>query len=123
MFDVTLTNQSPAELDTSDGKKIGANGGTWKFAGGPQGQSTWIDTPFGRFGFVDIGDTHVPGDTDEEWGVLVSFQEMSIVGRYNGQGTLNITVDPFLQFTLAGMDFRQVQLEGLVIAPATQMAD
>jgi hypothetical protein len=116
LFDVTLTNQSPAELDASDGTKIAPNGGTWQYAGGPQGQSTWIDTPFGRFGFIDIGDTHIGGDSNEEWGVLFCFQAMSVVGRYNGQGTLNITVDPYVQFNLAGMDFRQVQLDGLVIA-------
>ena len=114
MFDVTLTNQSPAALTASDGSTIAPNGGTWSHAGGPQGQSTWIDTPFGRFGFLDIGDTHIGGDSGEEWGVLICFQEMSVVGRYTGQGALTITVDPFVQFQLAGMDFRQVQLNGLV---------
>jgi hypothetical protein len=115
MFDVQLTNHSPAELDASDGSKIAANGGTWQYAGGPQGQVTWIDNPFGRFGFLDIGDMHIGGDSHEQWGVLISFQGMSVVGRYDGQGALTITVDQFLQFNLEGMDFRQVELNGLVI--------
>ena len=113
MFDVTLTNQSPVELQTSDGHKIGGNGGTWKFGGGPAGKSAYIDGPFGRFGFLDIGDTHVGGDSGEEWGVLFTYRDMAVVGRYDGQGTLTITVDQFVQFGLAGMDFRQVELTAL----------
>ena len=113
MYDVTLTNNSPVQLQASDGKQIGANGGTWTHAGGPAGTSAYIDTPFGRMGFLDIGDSHIGGDSTEEWGVLFCYQEMSVVGRYDGQGKLNITVDQFLQFNLAGMDFRQVALEGL----------
>ena len=115
MFDVTLTNQSPVDLQTSDGHKVGGNGGTWKFEGGPQGKSYYVDGPFGRLGFLDIGDTHVSGDSGEEWGVLISYQEMTVVGRYEGQGTLNFTVNPFLQVALAGMDFRQVELPGLEV--------
>ena len=113
MFDVTLTNQSSVELQTSDGHKIGANG-TWKFAGGPAGSSAYVDGPFGRLGFLDIGDTHVPGDSGEEWGVLFTFQEMSVVGRYEGEGALTIDINLFLQVALSGMDFRQVELEGIV---------
>ena len=100
------------ELQTSDGHKVGANG-TWKFGGGPAGSSAYVDGPFGRFGFLDIGDTHIGGDSGEEWGVLFTYQGMSVVGRYEGQGTLNITVDQFVQYTLSGMDFRQVDLGGL----------
>jgi hypothetical protein len=114
MFDVTLTNNSTAELQTSDGKKVGPNGGTWKFAGGPQGQATYVDGPFGRLGFLDIGDTHIGGDSTEEWGVLITYQGMSVVGRYDGQGTLTFAVDQFLQVSATGMDFRQVSLDGLV---------
>ena len=113
MFDVTLTNGSTAELQTSDGKKVGPNGGTWQFKGGPQGQATYVDGPFGRLGFLDIGDQHVGGDSGEEWGVLVTYQGISFVGRYEGQGTLTLTVDQFLQVNLSGMDFREVELEGL----------
>jgi hypothetical protein len=113
MFDVTLTNNSPADLQSSDGHKINANGGTWKFEGGPQGKSYYVDGPFGRFGLLDIGDQHIPGDSTEEWGVLVRYEDMTFVARYEGQGTLNITVDQFLQFDLNGMDFRQVELEAL----------
>ena len=116
MFDVTLTNNSSAELQTSDGKKVSPNGGTWQFAGGPQGQATYVDGPFGRLGFLDIGDTHIGGDSTEEWGVLICYQGMSIVGRYEGQGKLAFTVDEFLQVALQGMDFRQVELEGLTAA-------
>ena len=115
MFGVTLTNGSTAELQASDGTKIGPNGGTWSFRGGPQGSSYYVDGPFGRFGFLDIGDTHVPGDSGEEWGVLFAFQEMSVVGRYEGEGAMTIDINLFLQVALSGMDFRQVELEGLVL--------
>ena len=113
MFDVTLTNNSSAELETSNGKKVSPNGGTWTFAGGPQGQATYVDGPFGRLGFLDIGDTHIPGDSGEEWGVLITYQGMAMVGRYEGQGQLAFTVNSFLQVNLEGMDFREVELEGL----------
>ena len=116
MFDVTLTNNSTAELDTSNGDKIKPNGGTWTFKGGPQGQATYIDGPFGRFGFLDIGDQHIGGDSGEQWGVLFSYQGMTVVGRYEGQGTLDITVEQYLQIALAGMDFREVELEGLLLS-------
>ena len=115
MFDVTLTNNSTAELETSNGKKISPNGGTWTFKGGPQGQATYIDGPFGRLGFLDIGDTHIGGDSNEEWGVLISYQDMAVVGRYEGQGQLSLTVDAFVQVALAGMDFRQVSLDALTL--------
>lgn len=114
MFDVKLTNGSSAELETSNGKKVSPNGGTWTFAGGPQGQATYIDGPFGRLGFLDIGDQHVPGDSGETWGVLITYLGVAMVGRYEGQGSLAMTVDPFLRVTLSGMDFRQVELEGLL---------
>jgi hypothetical protein len=112
MFDVRLTSQSTVGLQTSDGHKAG-KGGTWRFAGGPAGSSAYVDGPFGRLGFLDIGDTHIGGDSTEEWGVLITYQGMSVVGRYDGQGTLNFTVDQFLQVALDGMDIRQVELEGL----------
>ena len=114
MYDVTLTNQSSVELQTSDGHKIGPNGGTWKYAGGPAGTSAYIDGPFGRFGLLDIGDSHIGGDSTEQWGVLIVHRNEAVVGRYEGQGTLNITVDQFVQFALAGMDFREVQLDPLI---------
>lgn len=113
MFDVTLTNYSSVELQASDGERIGANGGTWSFRGGPAGSAYYVDGPFGRFGFLDIGDTHIGGDSNEEWGVLFSYQGMSAVGRYDGEGTLSIDVDGFLQFGVGGLDFRQIELPGL----------
>jgi hypothetical protein len=113
MFDVTLTNQSPVTLQRSDGSTVPGNGGTWSFEGGPAGSSAYVDGPFGRFGLLDIGDTHIGGDSGEQWGVLFTYRDMAVVGRYEGQGTLNITVDQFVQVTLAGMDFRQVELEAL----------
>jgi len=114
MFDVTVTNHSSVGLQASSGATIGANGGTWAFEGGPAGSSYFVDGPFGRFGFLDIGDTHIGGDSKEEWGVLFGYQGMSFVGRYDGQGTLNVDVGQFLQVTLGGMDFREVEVEGLV---------
>lgn len=116
MFDVTLTNQSSVELQASDGTKIGAKGGTWKFAGGPAGSSAYVEGPFGRLGFLDIGDMHIGGDSKETWGVLITYRGMAVVGRYEGGGQLTFNVNQFLQVGLAGMDFREVELEGLVLS-------
>ncbi len=119
MFDVTLTNNSTAKLQTSDGKTVNPNGGTWKFAGGPQGQVTYIDGPFGRLGFLDIGDQHIGGDSKETWGVLIAYQGEEIVGRYEGGGRLKVVVNQYCQAELSGMDLRQVFLPAMEIADAT----
>ena len=113
-FLVNLVNNSNATLTASTGDMI-VPGGQWQLQPGATGKPFHLDTPMGRVGFSDIGDQHIPGDSGETWGVLIGYQEMSVVGRYEGGGTLDCVVDPYFQVILTGMDFRQVQLNGLVI--------
>ena len=122
MFGVNLTNSSSATLSASNDDQI-APSATWQFDGGPAGQTFWVDGPMGRIGFLDLGDTHIPGDDPVfQWGVLIGYQAMSIVGRYEGQGTLALVVDQFLQVSLSGMSFRQVSLDGLITADSAVAA-
>jgi hypothetical protein len=113
MFSINVNNKSSGTLITSTGEKVPPGSG-WGIGSG--GDPIWVDTPMGRLGIVDIGDTHVPGDSTETWGVLVGYQEMSVVGRYEGKGMLILDVNPLYQVTMSGgMDFRQVSLDGLII--------
>lgn len=120
MFSLNVNNKSSAMLIASSGDMIkpGTGWGT-----GGTGDPMYVDGPMGRIGIVDIADTHIPGDSKETWGVLIGYQEMSFVGRYEGQGMLILDVNRFFQVTLSGgMDFRQVSLDGLIVGGATDAA-
>ena len=123
MFNVSVTNNSGVPLSGSDGTKLPPSGGMWKTTS--QALSGWgfVLTPFGPAGFVDIGANHIPGDSSETWGVLLAYQGMSVVGRYEGQGQLVLDLDTFLQVGMEGMDFREVELEGLVLPQNVTASD
>ena len=107
MYSVMLDNQSAVTLTASDGQSI-PPGGQWK--SGNLG-SAWIRSEqIGPISFLDIADAHVSGDSSETWGVLISYQGEEVVGRYEGGGTLQVTLNKFLQASLHGMHFRQVSL-------------
>ena len=109
MYLVTVKNGSGQTLTASDGTKI-KPGGHWQ----TKTTSGWIDTEFaGQLSFLDIGEKHIPGDTSETWGSLILYRFESVVGRYEGEGALNISFDQFLCATLDGMDFRMVSLDPL----------
>jgi len=108
MYMVTVQNNSQYTFKTSDGATIAPNG-TWQ----PKsaiGNAWVLSTQLGTINFLDIGDKHIPGDSKETWGVLISYQGEEVVGRYEGGGKLSVTINNFGQAQLSGMDLRQVQL-------------
>jgi hypothetical protein len=107
-YALSVHNGSPYEMHGSDGAAV-PPGATWE----PQGAlgNGWIEsTELGAINFLDIGDTHIPGDSKETWGVLISYMGEEVVGRYEGAGDLVVTVNGFGQAHLAGLDLRQVSL-------------
>ena len=112
MYTIRLVNRSPLTLTTSDGQTITPNG-TWQT--GNLGNAWIRSTEGGTINFLDIADQHIPGDSGETWGVLISYQGEEFVGRYEGGGQLHVTFNKFMQGMLSGMDLRQVYLPGLSI--------
>ena len=113
MYQVRLLNRSPLTLTTSDGQTIAPNG-TWQTAGN-LGNAWARSTEGGTLYFQDIGNQHIPGDSGETWGVLITYQGEEFVGRYEGGGQLHVTFNKFMQARLSGMDLRQVDLPALQI--------
>lgn len=114
MYTLSVTNNAKnVKLTTSDGQGI-APGATWSVQ--RQGDAWVSSQQYGTCNFHDLGDTHVPGDSRETWGVLISYQGEEFVGRYEGEGNLVCAFNDWGQFTLAGMDLRQVSLPGLSVA-------
>ena len=112
MYQVRLLNRSPLTLTTSDGQTIGPNG-TWQT--GTLGNAWVRSTEGGTLYFQDIGDQHIPGDSGQTWGVLITYQGEEFVGRYEGGGQLKVTFNKFMQAMLSGMALRQVNLPALEI--------
>jgi hypothetical protein len=108
MYNVSVQNSSQYTLEASDGATVPPNA-TWQTQAAIG--NAWISsTQLGTLNFLDIGDQHIPGDSGETWGVLISYQGEEVVGRYEGGGQLNVTINNFGQAQLSGMDLRQVQL-------------
>ena len=82
----------------------------WNADGRTLGNAYLKSSELGALNFLDIGDTHIPGDSGETWGVLLSYQGEEVVGRYEGGGALSVTLNAFGQAELSGMDLRQIQL-------------
>jgi hypothetical protein len=72
----------------------------------------------GALRFHDIGDTHIGGDSDETWGVLIAYQGEEYVGRYEGGGQLAVEINAYYQAVLSGMDPREVHLPAIETAGA-----
>ncbi len=112
MYHVTIVNQSEVTLTTSNGNTI-APGATWE--SGDIGNAWVRSDQVGTLNFLDIADQHIGGNTDETWGVLISYQGEEIVGRYEGGGRLKVTLNKYLQAHLSGMNLRQVHLPPMLI--------
>jgi hypothetical protein len=112
MYTVNVTNSSSYTWQAADGTLIPPNE-QWATPE-PIGNTFIQCQELGTVNFLDIGDTHIPGDSSETWGVLVSYQGEEVVGRYEGQGQLNVTISGFGQAVLSGLDLRQVQLSSFV---------
>jgi hypothetical protein len=111
VYDLQVNNASSGlVVEVSGGTRVGPHS-TWdqKDLG-----SLWMSTSqFGTLNLLDIADAHIPGDSGETWGVLISYQGEEMVGRYEGQGTLWVTFNDYGQAALNGMDIRQVSLPAM----------
>ncbi len=72
MYQLTLTNHSNVSLELVGGGHAIPSGGEWK--SGNLADVTIIVPTRGTLSFHDIGDTHIGGDSDETWGVLIAYQ-------------------------------------------------
>jgi hypothetical protein len=112
-YSLQVQNGSQYTWEGSDGANV-PPGAMWSPQNQPLGNA-WLQSPqLGTLNFLDIADTHIPGDSGETWGVLVSYQGEEMVGRYEGGGQLNGSINNFGQVTLSGMDLRQVSLPSFV---------
>ena len=113
-YHVQVTNTSDyLVLATFDGHTVAPNGGGWK--SGTIGNGWITSEQFGTLAFLDLAKTRLGGDTAETWGVLITYQGEEIVGRYEGGGNLNVTVNEYGQAKLTGMSLRRVLLPPLII--------
>jgi hypothetical protein len=111
-YTLSVQNGTEYEMHGSDGATV-QPAATWQ----PSGLhgNAWIQsTELGTINFLDLGSRHIPGDSGETWGVLVSFQGEEMVGRYEGAGSLNVALNEYGQATLSGMDLRQVSLPSFI---------
>ena len=108
-YTLQVQNSSPYTWEGSDGGNI-PPGATWTPQNEPLGNAWVHTTELGTVNFLDIADKHIPGDSKETWGVLISYQGEEMVGRYEGGGQLSAAINRFGQVTLSGMDLRQVSL-------------
>lgn len=112
-YTLKVQNSSPYEWSGSDGANI-PPGATWTPQQEPLGNAWMSCNQLGGLNFLDIGDNHIPGDSKETWGVLISYQGEEMVGRYEGGGQLSAQINQFGQVTLSGMDLRQVALPSFI---------
>lgn len=107
-YTLQVQNGSPYTWSDSDGGSV-PPGATWTHSTALG--NAWLNSnELGTVNFLDIGDKHIPGDSKETWGVLISYQGEEMVGRYEGGGQLSASINQFGQVTLSGMDLRQVAL-------------
>ena len=113
-YTLQVQNASPYAWAGNDGAIV-PPGAIWTPQQEPLGNA-WIKSDeLGTLNFLDLGDNHIPGDSGETWGVLISYQGEEMVGRYEGGGQLRAQINPYGQVQLSGnMDIRQVSLPSFV---------
>jgi hypothetical protein len=123
MYQITLANNSNAVLSFvgRGANQIIPPGEKWQSDN--LGDITLTVPTRGPLNFHDIGDTHIPGDSGETWGVLIAYQGEEFVGRYEGGGQLQVVINQYYQAILSGMDLRQISLPAMELAGQTTAAD
>ena len=120
MYEITLTNNSNVGLAFVGGNEVIPPGDQWH--SGNLGDVTLIVPTRGPLSFHDIADQHIGGDSSETWGVLIAYQGVEFVGRYEGGGALTVVINQYYQAELSGMDIREVSLPPMEIAGQTTSA-
>jgi hypothetical protein len=111
-YTLSVQNGTEYQMQGSDGANV-PSGATWQ-PSGVHGNAWIQSTELGTLNFLDLGSRHIPGDSSETWGVLVSYQGEEMVGRYEGAGGMTVALNEYGQATLSGMDFRQVSLPSFI---------
>jgi len=112
MYTVTIGNSFGQPLQLSLGTSVAA-GTTWQ--SGNLGSLNIVVPGYGTIVLQDIASNHIPGDSTETWGVLVVYQGAPVVGRYEGRGSLAVTINQYGQTSLAGMTLREVDCPALLL--------
>src|SRR3954465_10168290 len=111
-YTLSVQNGTEYEMQGSDGANV-PSAATWQ-PSGVHGNGWIQSTELGTLNFLDLGSRHIPGDSGETWGVLISFQGAAMVGRYERAGGLTVALNEYGQATLSGMDIRQVSLPSFI---------
>jgi hypothetical protein len=115
VYQLNVTNNSNYGIGFLGGNEVIPEGGG-QYTSGDLGNLTLIVPTRGPLDFLDIGDQHIGGDSDETWGVLIAYQGQEFVGRYEGGGQLTVVINEYYQAELSGMDLREVLLPAMEIA-------
>jgi hypothetical protein len=114
MYNVSITNNYIYSLFMDGGNQViaGPNGGTAQLNnwGSHALNVAWM----GDINFIDLGDKKLSAYTNPKlpwteatWGGLVRYRGLDAYFRYEGQGQVNVVVDPFgsvqLHFAQGGM--------------------
>jgi hypothetical protein len=115
VYQLSVTNNSNCGIGFLGGNEvIPVDGG--QYQSGELGNLTLVVPTRGPLDFLDLGDQHIGGDSDQTWGVLIAYQGQEFVGRYEGGGQLTVVINQYLQAELSGMDLREVSLPAMQIA-------
>ena len=111
-FNTTVVNNLGAPVTVLPPNTLINTGGSWTGSG-----NLTLQVPgFGTCVVQDIASVHIPGDDPGiTWGILIVYQGLAIVGRYEGGGELQLDVNGYGQINLWGMSFREVDLPALLI--------
>ncbi|MET3135041.1 hypothetical protein AAKU55_005344 [Oxalobacteraceae bacterium GrIS 1.11] len=120
-FNTTVVNNLATPVTVMPSNVVVNNGASWTGY-----ENFMLQVPgFGTCVIQDIGSAHIPGDAPGiTWGVLIVYQGMAIVGRYEGGGNIQLVLNTYGQVSLQGMSFFQVDLPALLFPfemPAFQM--
>jgi hypothetical protein len=124
-YDVVITNNYPwpltlTRVDAPSTSLTLGPGQTGTVNAVNEAASLRIDVPgCGAVNLLTLGDPplrasrHIPGDTTETWGVLITYQGVQVVGRYDGVGNSALTIDSLgvLQFGGNNMDYAVVEMD------------
>jgi hypothetical protein len=111
-YSLILNNSTGSTITASDGQAVRPDD-SWK--SDKLGNAFFHSDEVGSLSFRDIGDRHISGDSKETWGVLITYQGAHAVGRYEGEGLLEITWSQDLQTLVGGkMTVRRVLLDPIV---------
>jgi hypothetical protein len=93
MWTLTLTNDYHSTVTATDNEgNHNVNPNSQYQNATPLGNAYLTIPGLGQANFIDIADSHIGGDGPETWGVLINYQGVAWVFRYEGGGELSATL-------------------------------